>query len=463
MTQNLKVNHINNKSYKRNQQTQTFKAAPSALFSTLDKSLKPLDSFIKMQENLSGTRFVQDTATNWVPKAVFARSKADLAEMSFLEFGESALFYFAPGLIGEHISRKIFSKFAPKNLQKQINKHIPDSVDTILSNKALAKNGADKHLLPIKAAIVLSCAAIPAAEYALSFAKNLFTLKVFKKSDFNNIANLNKNQKEDTAQQQRVEKSAKSHIKKAAIVSAASLGTGVLFAALGHKSKAIQSISKVILQPGAQISKGLEKIGIKSKKLDSFLRKYINFDFDSSNGKLALSHGQLAATVMAGVVGYNQAAKDRGRLDQLEVMTRLPLVAFYTIFGSSLFEHGFKNILHKKNVFPDLIKKTQDNTLITPTREELPELAKQLAKKNKTNVEDEFAKLIKGKATITAVPFLFSLVFMGFTLAGISRLWTQYRYNKQQKENSTPQDTINITKLRNPLEEKAALTFASFK
>lgn len=462
MTQNLKINHIN-KSYKRNQQTQTFKAAPSALFSTLDKSLKPLDSFIRMQENLSGTRFVQDTATNWVPKAVFARSKADLAEMSFLEFGESALFYFAPGLIGEHISRKIFSKFAPKNLQKQLNSHIPDSVDEILSNKALTKSGADKHLLPIKAAIVLSCAAIPAAEYALSFAKNLFTLKVFKKSDFNNIANLNKNQKEDTAQQQRVEKSAKSHIKKAAIVSAASLGAGVLFAAAGHRSKAIQSISKGILQPGAQISKGLEKIGIKSKKLDSFLRKYINFDFDSSNGKLALSHGQLAATVMAGVVGYNQAAKDRGRLDQLEVMTRLPLVAFYTIFGSSLFEHGFKNILHKKNVFPDLIKKTSDNSLITPTREELPELAKQLAKKNKTNVEDEFAKLIKGKATITAVPFLFSLVFMGFTLAGISRLWTQYRYNKQQKENSAPQDTITITKLRNPLEEKAALTFASFK
>ncbi len=462
MTQNLKINHIN-KAYKRNQQTQTFKAAPSALFSTLDKSLKPLDSFIKMQENLSGTRFVQDTATNWVPKAVFARSKADLAEMSFLEFGESALFYFAPGLIGEHISRKIFSKFAPKNLQKQLNSHIPDSVDAILSNKALTKSGADKHLLPIKAAIVLSCAAIPAAEYALSFAKNLFTLKVFKKSDFNNIANLNKNQKEDTAQQQRVEKSAKSHIKKAAIVSAASLGAGVLFAAAGHRSKAIQSISKGILQPGAQISKGLEKIGIKSKKLDSFLRKYINFDFDSNNGKLALSHGQLAATVMAGVVGYNQAAKDRGRLDQLEVMTRLPLVAFYTIFGSSLFEHGFKNILHKKNVFPDLIKKTSDNSLITPTREELPELAKQLAKKNKTNVEDEFAKLIKGKATITAVPFLFSLVFMGFTLAGISRLWTQYRYNKQQKENSAPQDTITITKLRNPLEEKAALTFASFK
>ena len=461
MTQNLKINNINNKLYKRNQQTQTFKAAPSALFSTLDKSLKPLDSFIKMQENLSGTRFVQDTATNWVPKAVFARSKADLAEMSFLEFGESALFYFAPGLMGEHISRKIFSKFAPKNLQQQINKHIPDSVDKILSNKELTKNGADKRLLPIKAAIVLSCVAIPAAEYALSFAKNLFTLKVFKKSDFNNIANLNKNQKEDITQQQRVEKSAKSHIKKAAIVSAAAVGTGILFATTGHKSKAIQSISKGILQPGAQISKGLEKVGIKSKKLDSFLRKYINFDFDSNKGKLALSHGQLAATVMAGVVGYNQAAKDRGRLDQLEVMTRLPLVAFYTIFGSSLFEHGFKNILYKKNVFPDLIKKSTDNTLITPTREQLPKLAQELASKNKTKVEDEFAKLIKGKATITAVPFLFSLVFMGFSLAGISRLWTQYRYNKQQKEISTPK--ITITKLKKTLEEKATQTFASFK
>lgn len=39
---------------------------------------------------------------------------------------------------------------------------------------------------------MLACVTVPALEYALGFAKNLFTLKVFKVSDFNNVANLNK-------------------------------------------------------------------------------------------------------------------------------------------------------------------------------------------------------------------------------------------------------------------------------
>jgi hypothetical protein len=45
-----------------------------------------------------------------------------------------------------------------------------------------------------------------------------------------------------------------------------------------------------------------------------------------------LSKGQLATTVIAGVFGYHAAAKDRGKLDELEMLTRVPLVAFYTIF-----------------------------------------------------------------------------------------------------------------------------------
>lgn len=462
MRQNLKIAQTFSTNQQKSNNQPNFKGAPGALFSTLDKTLKPLDSFIKMQENLSGTRFVQDTATNWVPKAVFSRSPADLAEMSFLEFGESALFYFAPGLLGQHISRNLFKKFLPKNLRKDLNKHIPDTVEQILSNKELTKTGADKRLLPIKAALVLSCVCIPAAEYALSFAKNLFTLKVFKKSDFNNIANLNKQQTEDKSQQQKVEKSAKAHIAKAAAVSAGALGAAFVFAAFGHKSKALQSASKAILQPGVQISKGLEKVGIKSSKLNNFLKSYVNFDFDSRNGKLALSHGQLAASVIAGVFGYNRAAKDRGRLDQLEVMTRLPLVAFYTIFGSELFEKGFKSILYKKKAFPDLIKKGADNALHVPTREQLPELAKKLAKQNSSNVEDEFKKLIKGKATITAVPFLFSLAFMGFALAGISRFWTQYRYNHSKKEASQAHDNFAM-KANNPFKKELPQTFAAFK
>ncbi len=437
MTSSINVNNKPNTI----RQVPSFKSNSDFLFNTIGKSLKPLDSFIKMQENLSSTRFIQDTATNWVPKALFTRSKADFAEMSFLEFLESAIFYFAPGLLGEFVSRKLlFSKFLPKEARKELNKHIPKSASEILKNPELTNNGAAKRLIPVKAAIVLSCICIPAAEYALSFAKNLFTLKLFKKADFNNIANLDKNQNENKEHQEKVEKSAKSHIKKAGIISLVGLGSAVGLAALGHKSAALQKVSKTILSPGETIYKGFEKLGVKSKKIQNFLQTYVNFDFDSSDGKLALSKGQLAVTAISGFFGYNSAAKDRGRLDQLEVLTRVPLVVFYTIFGSSLFENGFKKILNKKNIFPELIKKSENGALIVPSRKELPELALKLAKDKGTKVEDEFKRLIKGKATITAVPYLFSLIFMGFSLAAISRLWTQYRFDKSQKESS--KDTL---------------------
>ncbi len=438
---------IRNTNYKadNNKHRQSFKSNGDVLFKTLNASLKPLDSFIKMQENLSSTRFIQDTTTNWVPKALFSRSKADISEMTFLEFLESGLFYFAPALIGEHVARRqIFSKFLPKESRKELNKHLAKSANEILENKQLINNPAAKKLLPLKAAIVLSCTCIPAAEYALSFAKNLFTLKVFKQADFNNIASLEKNKNESKEHQNKVETSAKKHIKKAAIVSVVGLTSAFTLAALGHKSQNLQKISKTILSPGEAIYNGLEKSGIKSKKLQNFLKTYVNFDFETTNGKLGLSKGQLAVTAISGLFGYNSAAKDRGRLDQLEVLTRVPLVVFYTIFGSSLFESGFKKILNKKNIFPDLIKKSSDNSLIVPTRQELPELAKKLAKTKGTQVEDEFKKLIKGKATITAVPYLFSLLFMGFSLAGISRLWTQYRFNKSNKEQANKSDSTYL-------------------
>ena len=57
------------------------------LINTLSQPLKSVSKFVAYQEKangLSGSRFVQDTATNLVPKATFARSKADLAENTFL-------------------------------------------------------------------------------------------------------------------------------------------------------------------------------------------------------------------------------------------------------------------------------------------------------------------------------------------------------------------------------------------
>lgn len=431
----MAIQSIQNQKIQKIQKGQAFCSKESALFDGLGANQKIYNKFIKSQENLSHTRFIQDVATNWVPKVVFTRSLADFTEMSFLEFTESALFYFAPAILGGFL-KNAFTKLIPKEHKKEISSNIIKSAEEILADKHLLKSGATKRVLPVKAGIVLACVAIPAGEYALSFAKNLLTLKLFKKSNFDNIVNLNKGeQSESDEHQQKVKNSAQKHIKNAGILTAISLAAGAGLAAFGHKSQALQKISKGILRPGNAIYKGLEKIGLiskdakKAEKVKKALNTYINFDFDTSKGALGLSKGQLVVSTFAGLFGYAAAGKDRGKLDQLEVLTRVPIVVFYTIFGSELFDHAFKNILVKKNKFPDLIKKDKEGKINIPKRDELAEIAEKIAKKSKTDAKTEFNRLLKEKAVITAIPYAFSLVFMGFLLAGITRFWTQYRYN----------------------------------
>lgn len=419
----------------------SFKSTNPFISNTLSGGAKLADLFIRSQENLSSTRFIQDTATNWLPKAIFSRSKADFAEMSFLEFLESGIFYFASPILGEKLFRNvIFKNFQPKNLKNAINEQIPKSLKEITTNPNLSK-AIKNNAIASKAGIILACTAIPVAEYTLSFAKNLFTLKAFKKSNFNNIANLDKGkaEKEDKKQQQQVEKSAKSHLKKAAVLSLAGVAAGSILALKGAKSDKLISLSKAIIEPGQALSKGISKLGIKNEKLNNTLSKF-SLDFSNNNGKLALGKGQLALTAILGLFGYSKAASDRGKLDVAEVWTRVPLVVFYTIFGSELFEKGFINILNKLGKCKDLIKKDAKGNISIPKRTQLPEIAQKLAKQNKTLPENELNKLVKQKAFITGVPYAFSLLFMGFTLSAITRLWTQYRYNKQNKE--TKNDTL---------------------
>ena len=406
---------------------------------------KLADLFIKSQENLSSTRFIQDTATNWAPKAVFARSREDFFEMSFLEFLESGIFYFASPVLGEKLFRnKIFKNLAPKNIRNQINELIPKSTAEILKNKNIS-NEIKKRAIATKAGIVLACTAIPVAEYVLSFAKNLFTLKTFNKSNFNNIANLDKNEKEDKKQQEYVEQNSKKHLKRGALVSIGAFAAGLLLALCGNKSNKLQTLSKTILEPGKTISNLGKNLGIKSKKTDNILSRF-SLDFANENGKLALSKGQLALTAIVGLFGYSKAAEDRGKLDVQEVWTRVPLVVFYTIFGSELFEKGFIKILQNKGKCKDIIKQGKDGATEIVKRAELKNLAKTLAKAKNTNTEKELSRLIKEKAFVTGVPYAFSLLFMGLTLSAITRLFTQYRYNKENKtkDNSSLQTGFEI-------------------
>ena len=400
---------------------------------------KLANAFIKSQENLSSTRFIQDTATNWMPKAVFARSKADFAEMSFLEFIESAIFYFASPILGEKIFRNgLFKLVQPKNIKEQINKQIPNTIDEIIKNTNLSDN-IKNSAIATKAGILLACLCIPIAEYTLSFAKNLFTLKAFKKSNFNNIAALDGSEKEDKAQQERVENSSKKHLKRAALASVAGAMAGLLMAKYGAKSEKTVNLAKNILEPGRAIAK---KINPKNEKIKNLLNSF-SLDFANNNGKLALSKGQLGLTALLGLFGYSAAASDRGKLDVLEVWTRVPLVVLYTTFGSEWLEKGFIKHLSKKENYKDLIQKDSFGRLSVPKLQDLPDLANKLASKNNISNVEQYKKLLKQKTLTTALPYAFSMIVMGFILSGMTRFWTQYRYNHSQN-NKKPDTVLNF-------------------
>ncbi len=145
------------------------------LVQNLPSYIKPVANHFQKQEakggaSLANSRFIQDTMTNFAPKAVFSRSKADFFDMGFLELSESMLVYYCPSLIGEKIFRKAYSKGLDTNLSKQISKPLETLKNSTLRQEELNK------IKPVKAAIALSSMFIPLTEYTLNFFKNLFTL-----------------------------------------------------------------------------------------------------------------------------------------------------------------------------------------------------------------------------------------------------------------------------------------------
>ena len=391
----MKTNNINNVSF-----TNT---------GNISNGLKLASKIVAVQDGgagLSNIKFIQDTATGLVPKAVFARSKADLAENSFLELSESVLVYYCPSLLGENIFRKIYSKNLSKNLKSKISTSAAD----LLKNNSVTEN---KKLIPVKAAIALSALAIPLVEYSLNYIKNLMTLKVFKQADFENIANLKQNRKEDKKQFEKVEKSAKQHLKAVAGIYTGFLALSAIFAKHSGKSKLIQGLSEAILAPGTKFFKN-------NKKKADFFNKYFSLDFADNNGKLTLSKGQLTSCVLIGGAGYFGASKDRGKQNFLETLFRFPLVGFYIICGNELLEKSFIKFLYKSGKCKELI----NEKLEVPSINDLKALS---------SSQEMYKKLLKQKVMISSIPLLFGIGVMGFFIAASSNLFTKFRYNKEQK------------------------------
>lgn len=396
------------------------------IINSLPRSIRPAAKFVRHQEQAAGlstSRFIQDVTTCLIPKAVFSRSKADLAENAFLEISEETLIYFVPAILGQKIARNIFSKNLPEKIKEKV----------ATTGVELIKKGdkkTNKEILPVKAAIALTAMAIPLTEFSLNYIKNLMTLKIFKKSDFKNIASL-ENQQEDKTQQEKVEKSAKKHIGLAASLYAGCLGLAGLLATRGKNSKALQKVSEFVVAPGSTLFK-------KNQKAKNFFNKYFSMDFNNQNGKLVLSKGQLTNCVLIGGLGYFGASADRGKENLKETATRFPLVALYVITGSELVERGFKKILKKMGKCKDLIGKD----LSVPKFDELEGIARNLATERKTDFQQQYNKLAKEKVMISGLPYIFSIGVMGFFVAGMTNYFTKKRYENAKKEQLTVNDII---------------------
>lgn len=392
------------------------------IINTLPRTIRPAAKFVRHQEEAAGlstSRFIQDVSTCLVPKVVFSRSKEDLAENAFLELTEETLMYFVPTILGQQVARKIFSTKLPQNLKK----------DVATTGVELLEKGSrnNKEILPVKAAIALAAMAIPLTEFSLNYIKNLMTLKVFKKSDFKNIASLEK-QEEDKSHQQKVEKSAKRHIGFAASAYAGCLGLAALLATKGKNSQALQKISELVVAPGSALFKN-------KPKTKNFFNKYFSMDFNNQNGKLVLSKGQLTTSVLIGGAGYFGASSDRGKENFKETATRFPIVGLYVITGSEFVERGFKKLLKKGGKCKDLIGKN----LEVPKFDELEELARKLAREKNTSLDKEYNSLAKQKIAISGLPYVFSIGVMGFFVAGMTNFFTRKRYENSKK---TVQDVI---------------------
>lgn len=393
-----------------------------SLINTLSTPLKTASKFVSYQESASGlsaSRLIQDTGTCLAPKVTFSRSKEDLAENVFLELSENAIVYLGPAVLGEKVARKVFSK-GLNNKEKEL---VAKSFKEL---NAMAPSVKGK-IVPIKAAIAMTTMLIPLAEFSLSYLKNLFTLKVFNKSDFQNIASLEKNE-ENKEQQAKVEKSAKQKIGLAAAVYGGLLGLSSLMALKGKNSKTLQNLSEIILAPGDKFVKN-------NPKKSAFINRYFSQDFNSENGKLAMSKGQLTACVTIGGLGYFGSSADRGKENLLETASRFPLVGFYIITGGELFDKGFKKLLSKLGYCKDVI----NSDYSSPDFKALEEKSKEIAKTKKTSASAEFRRLAKQKVIVAGVPYLFGIGIMGFFVAGMTNYFTRKRHKNfiNSKNNET--------------------------
>jgi hypothetical protein len=387
------------------------------LIDTLPLHIKPLIKMTSFAEakRLPVDNFAIDCAQNTLVGGVLGRSIVEKTEKIAFETAENTLVYFFPTPV-----RKFFSKIYGGKLSNDVKKGLDIPLKDIDTTKFAPEEL--KQLKATKAAVALGGMFVPLTEFTLSYFKVLGTLKGFKKADFNNIANL-ENKTEDTERQKKVRDHSVKKIIQAGAAYAGIVGTSVLMAKRGKNNELLQHISEAILTPGTKF--------FKNTKFEKFANKRLSLDL----------HNPIVPCVVIGGLAYFDAAKQRGKLEFLETMTRFPITTFFAITGSSLFRQGYMKSLQNKDGYKEIIRQGKDGL-------ELDTIASIAAKAPQ---QKEFNNLCGKYAKVVALPMAFSIAVGGFAITSISMLFTKLRYERDTKNKQQLPMPVAFRGFTNPL------------
>jgi len=402
-----------------------------------------------LNEGTSGvsyTLFLQHLLTVWSPKAVLSRSIPELFEISFLEIFEMSLVYF-----GIPLTAKRFFFPMANRLHKDIpSDHITKSLGQLKKEGISPEKLAKIRSIKGAAALMAMISGSAAIEYALTFAKNLVTLKTFKKDKFSHIASLSSQGETDTSSANPIHKKAVHRIKAALGVAVGAIGVGLLMAKHGHKSAGLQKFLEWFLHPGKL--NGDFKYEIDTKKMSAAVKARLKKGMPTpwQNIRVGMSEAMNSCFMAVAFVAYMDACRDK--LERWEVLPRLAVVMSYLAFGSATVAKLAKAPFMKR--FPDLFKtKTNEYTgkssVVLSKLSDIYQDAYAKAKKATPKAghgvwhdaaQKHFASRLPAKIQIFAIPELFGVGLVVALNSFLTRVWTPRVY--QHFENKKPQVTM---------------------
>lgn len=378
-------------------------ASQSRLYKTL--------AFQESQGGGTAMKFLQDTGSAWLPKIIISRSKAEGAEVSLLEFGESALTYALPMFLGPGLA-SLFFKLAGQN--KAFDKKLLTETYEALM-KAGDQKAADRAMVT-KAAVILSTIGGIGlwGESLVNYGKNLMTAKVFKKDKFSDVINLTPGQMQpqwaNVQESPQVEK-AKKRIQQATGAFAVLLGGAFLLAKFGHHSEGLKKISQ---QTVKHLDFGFAK------------NKQGNVVYGLGNKK-----GLLGAIMLTCSLPYLDSARDG--YERLETALRLPVVFGYILYGQEIIQKWMTQ------TFPGAFEGALDSSGNVMSTRQIAEAALTKVANGSPSISLEMEKLaapqihrsLQAKSLTVVVPLVSGLLVTGLGLGLLNRLLTQYRFKRQ--------------------------------